>query len=434
MNVNDPRHSAGHWYLPTMGEWMDLVGYDLQAMEMGCKNTSSSGQGATKASLRLVNKALQALKNRGGKAKELAESGYYWTSLEYSSTYAWGITAAGYRDKIGRDANKYVRVSLEIGCPSNAVSKLPSHATSGSVCTALNGDTKYKSFNCEDGYVVNMAGTECVKGCAVGDVFYADASCGKADNYVAEISPKPVGVVYWVTEDGQHGKVINLKDLGKKYSELFDPENPYDTSYGLYWGFYGYDVPDLPNYTSCNSSMLECLKSKDSDCYDGKAITQKLDKTGPYCSYSPWTSESDRRRYTLFCIAQQAEATLAFYPPEVQPDDPIVGKGNWYLPSLGELMDLYGFYVECLEKCDSPSSEIATGITLTLVNQTLKALGDKGVDAKKIAEKGYGTACSYSSSMESSSERFWLLDMCDGDMWTRYRDSSDARVRASLQF
>ena len=88
--------------------------------------------------------------------------------------------------------------------------------------------------------------TLCQNLCEVGDVYYADGSCGKVTDYVKDSSPKPVGVVYYISDGGAHGKVINLHDFGRSSSRAsFVPTNPYNTTYKTFaWGSYGTDISD----------------------------------------------------------------------------------------------------------------------------------------------------------------------------------------------
>ena len=55
------------------------------------------------------------------------------------------------------------RASLEVGCPSNAVPKFPTHAVSATTCFTFSGEMKYTDFECEEGYAKDEAGTECIK-------------------------------------------------------------------------------------------------------------------------------------------------------------------------------------------------------------------------------------------------------------------------------
>ncbi len=247
--------------------------------------------------------------------------------------------------------------------------------------------------------------------CAIGDVFYADGSCGKVTDYVKDSSPKPVGVVYWVTEDKQHGKVINLKDLGRSsLRAVFDPAKPYDTYKYFRWGFNATDIPDLKDW--------------DWDC-DYLTVAATGDHNDAFWSGGQYYTEIIST-YLKDDLQYAAPAAKAFYPPEVSKDDPKFGQGNWYLPTLGELMDLYGYnYQSLASSCTGTTG--ANGNTKTAVNATLTTLKSKGVTAETL------TKGSYYSSSEHSGEYSWLLVMDDGYRAYDYKDY-DASVRASLEF
>ena len=84
--------------------------------------------------------------------------------------------------------------------------------------------------------------------CNIGDVFYADGSCGDVKDYTAD--KVPVGVVY-DTNCAGGGKAINLKDLTTNNNYLFDPAKPYtNTRSTFYFGLSQTNIPDLQNYWS----------------------------------------------------------------------------------------------------------------------------------------------------------------------------------------
>ena len=261
--------------------------------------------------------------------------------------------------------------------------------------------------------------TACKALCEIGDVYYSDGTCGYADDY--DGSKTPVGVVYWVTDNGRHGKVINLHNLGREANNKpFDPANPYDTG-SLYWGYKYYDVKGLTNYTS-NGNMLTQLQSRDEDLYDGQGNTDKiLADSGP----ASCNRGNDTAEYYQYCVPQAAQAAHDFYPPTVEPDNPKVGQGKWYLPAIGELMDLYGY--DNSQITDYKGTSGAKGDHKTLVNNTLEALKNKEVVAEKLIDT------EYKSSSENKDSASWVLNVRNG-----YRNYYDKRstdpVRVSLEF
>ena len=258
--------------------------------------------------------------------------------------------------------------------------------------------------------------TLCQNLCEVGDVYYSDGTCGYAQDYDASSGKTPVGVVYYVTDDGRHGKVINLHDLGRASSNAeFNPQKPCDTTYKTFhWGVYGTDIPDLTNWI-CGGSDNSYL-----------TVAKKGDHSNPFWSagkeYTQIIAEAQNNN-----LLYPASATLAFYPPGVDQNDPKVGKGKWYLPTLGELMDLYGYnYTSGLGNCSSSTG--ATGTTKTKVNATLQALKSKSAGNAEELTNSY-----YWSSSEYSSGSSWKLYMNNGNR--NYDGKSNINyVRASLAF
>ncbi len=263
--------------------------------------------------------------------------------------------------------------------------------------------------------------TACKALCEVGDIYYSDGTCGYADDY--DGTKIPVGVVYWVTDNGRHGKVINLKDLGREANNKpFDPANPYDTRHRyLYWGYYYKDLSTLKSY-SATISTVNAFKAYDPDLYDGKGDTDKiLAVQEPTCYY-----EQDTAEYYQICIPQAALAARDFYPPEVDKNDSKVGQGKWYLPALGELTELYGYDNANITKSVGTSG--AEGNNKTLVNNTLGALKGKKVEAEKLTESSY-----WSSSRESQYNA-WVLGMTKGYRESHHRNQPYTPVRVSLEF
>ena len=300
-------------------------------------------------------------------------------------------------------------------------------------------DSQYKkcvNFNCESlgftqsdktSWCKNIATcpnnkdyTACIKAtCDIGDIYYADGSCGLVDDYNG--SKTPVGVVYYVSDGGYHGKVINLHDLGREATNKpFNSANPYDTRYRtLYWGYYNYDLEGLENYTSSN--IVDKLKAYDEDLYDGKGNTDKiLAAEEPNCSY-----EDSTYQYYQHCMPQAAQAAHDFYPQKELENDSKVGKGRWYLPALGELMDLYGYDNTQITSPKGKSG--AKGNNKTLVNNTLDALKGKGVVAEKLTENYYW------SSSEYAGDHSWKLLLDNGNRFANDKNV-DNYVRASLAF
>lgn len=281
-------------------------------------------------------------------------------------------------------------------------------------CEKLGFTTSDKTSWC--GKLIKCKGnpqmTLCQNLCEVGDVFYADGTCGYAKDYEASLGKIPVGVVYFITDNGRHGKVINLRDLGIGSSGKFDPTNPYNGSTLFQWGVSGEDIAELENL---DCSYLTTAKQEDRSIpfwSAGKKNTDIIAK-----------AQGNNLMYA-------APAARAFYPPKVKQDDPKVGAGRWYLPTLGELMDLYGYDFSNLGTVCNAIKNGAIGDTKEKVFAALKTLQSKGFDAKEMVDY-YWTSSEYDKSSS------WLQGVY-GDRGVRAKSNQDGfknnRVRVSLEF
>ncbi len=254
--------------------------------------------------------------------------------------------------------------------------------------------------------------TLCKALCEVGDVYYADGTCGYVEDY--DGTKIPVGVVYYISDGGAHGKVINLHDLGRASSSAsFDPANPYQTSNKTFpWGSYGTAISDL-THLNCNGS-------------DYLTVAKTGEHSNPFWSAGESCTDLIVKALGSSSLQYAAGAAHAFYPPDVPEDDPKVGKGKWYLPTLGELMDLYGYNYQSLRYSTGTSG--ATGTTKSTVNATLQALKDKSAGNAETL-----TNNCYLSSSECHSTASWGLTMKIGDR-SCYSKDYGLYVRASLEF
>ena len=103
--------------------------------------------------------------------------------------------------------------------------------------------------------------------------------------------------------------------------------------------------------------------------------------------------------------ALAAYAASQFYAPGTDKDGTF-GQGNWYLPSIGELMAMYG--TDTSQMTSGYGTSGVTGSGKTVINDALKTLAAKGVDAAPLSN-GY-----YWSSSECNNYNSWILDMGSG--------------------
>ncbi len=221
----DENFGQGKWYLPAIGELMEVYGYDVEKMTFGNGPSGATGENKT-----AINAALSTLKGKGVEAETLT-NGYYWSSSEHNSGDSWRLDMHdGYRSYNFKNTNDYVR-SFQL----------------------------LENINTINGTAPK-----------IGDVMYSDLSYGSADDYNG--SKTAVGVVTWVSEDGKSAKIMNLKDLTFSSGDSennFDPDNPYGGSvkytYHTTSAQSSTDITGIANYpnpaNSANSAFLRAMKS-----------------------------------------------------------------------------------------------------------------------------------------------------------------------------
>ncbi len=215
---NDANFGQGQWYLPSIGELMDLYGTNYEAMTEGNGTSGAVGDNKDK-----VNEALQTLNDNGVNARILwlLSTSAYWSSSE-GYTGSFGSIRNG-----GARSIKSAASGAEIRCFSYLEN----------------------CFNPTDNTP------------KIGDVMYADMSYGSADNY--DSNKTAVGVVAWVSEDGRSAKIVNLNDLSFNSDiPIFNPDTPYQGNYSTT----NIGSSSMPNITGITDyyfpEILEAVQSR----------------------------------------------------------------------------------------------------------------------------------------------------------------------------
>ena len=213
--------------------------------------------------------------------------------------------------------------------------------------------------------------TLCKSLCEIGDVYYADGTCGYATDY--DNTKTPVGVVFYVTDEGRHGKVVALKDLQAKHLHDYwsNKEGKTDTIIPL--GFLDYD---FKYYTDMNN-MVPQLKAFDAELFDGKTNTLKMLEgkiSEEKCSNGTYPENS--QKWDIYCQPTAALLAMEYVPDQVSADNPITGQKQWYIPSIGEMMQLYGTDFSQIDQYGGQSG--SNGKVLKIVKQTLTVLKGRG--------------------------------------------------------
>ena len=287
-------------------------------------------------------------------------------------------------------------------------------------CQGLGYTNTEKSGWCKNIAVCpsNPSYTACIKAtCEIGDVFYADGSCGLAEDYAPSNKTKiPVGVVYYVTDGGYHGRVLNLYSLTSDSNGNFDPAHPYDgNKHGLYWGLFETDT-GLKNYTMTFTPDFDQAKEE-------TQIAAEASSTKAECFNRTYQEHTEE--YNQYCQATAAKATLAFYPPDVSPENNIVGQGRWFMPTFADLFYMQGFDAEKVLPYQFNNSGIIGDVRQKL-NETFSHLKDKGIKSEGL--QGY-----WHSITEQDANIVFSMKMDDGTK-NNHQKNNDFLSRAILAF
>ena len=223
----------GSWYLPSIGELMQVYGYNESAMTSG-----GGSSGMTGANKTVINDALATLAGKDSSVASTLTNGYYWSSSEYNNNYSWGLNMSdGYRASNYKDSYNYVRCfQLVENCfdPSTLSAGGSGGGSSGGSAAAPK----------------------------IGDIMYDDKTYGSAADY--DGSKTAVGVITNVS--GSDATIMNLKDLTFSSSGAvgnFNPDNPYggsqNYSYHTTNAKYSTDITGINNYNS--TDLLNAMKT-----------------------------------------------------------------------------------------------------------------------------------------------------------------------------
>ena len=219
----DGELGQGNWYLPSVGELMEVYGYNSDAMASGLGATGATGDNKS-----LINSALSTLKGKGGEAEALT-NGFYWSSSEYKYNDSWIVNmGTGGRYTTIKSNLYYVRPFQRVENCFNPLS------LSGDASSGASGSSAPK----------------------IGDIMYSDKSYGSASDFdPLDTTREAIGVVTSVSADTGSAKIMSLKDLTFSSSgsvDNFDPENPYggtskktQHTTNAKWAT---DITDIPNY------------------------------------------------------------------------------------------------------------------------------------------------------------------------------------------
>ncbi len=186
---DDANFGQGQWYLPSIGELMELYGTDADAITEGSGTSGAIGNNKNK-----INEALSILKRHA--AAETLQNEWYWSSSEHKDDTSFILNMSnGFRSPNTKSTEN--GSGLHVRCFQLLENRFD----------PAKGSPK------------------------IGDVMYSDLSYGPADAY--DSSKTAVGVVTWISEDRRSAKIVNLKDLrfsSHDQAGNFNSDKPYDAS------------------------------------------------------------------------------------------------------------------------------------------------------------------------------------------------------------
>ncbi len=242
--------------------------------------------------------------------------------------------------------------------------------------------------------------TLCQNLCEIGDVYYSDGTCGYAKDYDASSGKTPAGIVFYTTDGGYHGKVLSLTHVPPKQKFFGFPPNKGSTGDSTSMMPMGTCVPkDITVFG--DSIILNELKNGNLELYDGKGNTQAMLKRPNFCQCNdiPLTDPN----YLYYCQATGAIAVNAYSPTESLKNSPIVGRGKWYIPAIGELLYLSPVEINEIKTFINDASG-AKNTTQAIIDKTVEILTSKGITAEKLSDQ----PCFFTSSYRTTFINYFI--------------------------
>ena len=410
INDKDGDFGQGKWYIPAIGELMDIYGTNIDKMTSGEGTTGAVGDTKQK-----INTALETLSQKGVQAKSF-ENAYYWSSSQVYNTSFWDLSMANGMRTYEWDTTKGAH-NLRL---ASSLENIP-----------LSGTLPQ-----------------------IGDILYLDKSYGSANNYTG--FKTPVGIIFTVSADGKNIKFINLKDLtftSKTDTYNFNPQNPYgETETSTIFGTQGFDKLKLPVYLKavlhtelktacgCSCEFDQCFqqncKEYEDDCacktcnacysvQDGKCVTGNCkDLCQDAQDLYNGKAMTDHSIEQLGGGAFISFAASQFYIDNKTGD---FGQGNWYIPAIGEWIDIYGIYKPSMTGINKNQGMI--GNNRTLINNALTILSE--TNSSLAAPFDLSENNPYWSSTEHTYQGQWAFSILYGELSNNWKHGLQS-VRVAL--
>lgn len=231
--------------------------------------------------------------------------------------------------------------------------------------------TTYKDMECVD--LIDVK-------CDVGNVYYHDGTCGLAANY--DGSKIPVGIVFATSPNYNWGKIVSINNLALKNRAYFDVNSPYSSSEAMYWGLSGYKSTSLTNFTLADLNKAVINENYEAiDGFNNTILISDETSSNTVCTNGSLSANSED--YAKQCVPSAFLVALAYYPHSTLSTNNVVGAGKWYVPSMYEAMQLYGYNFNNVNIDNNKSGALRD--VLNKVNSSLSVLRAKGVNALTIS-------------------------------------------------
>ena len=297
-------------------------------------------------------------------------------------------------------------------------------------CTAYN--TECQCTACESGYLLSDGACvpECDKSvdiCAAENKTFNSANCvceACPTNYQFNSETKACEQIACDTTKVEHCAT---------YSSDYEPCTcqTCETNYLLVDGICKKMCTVVENCTAYDSEYDPCNCTA---CEDGLTLVNGVcvDPCVEKCKIAyPLFAGQDYTKAAIDQIGNKALAAYATHQFYVGDKDGDFGQGKWYLPAIGELMYTYGTDMTQVVSEDQYGNKGAKGDNQKLINTTLTALSNKGVETDTFSKKYW------SSSEHSPTYSSWyftnnIITYAPGARLSNVKSNFSHAVRCSL--
>ena len=203
----------------------------------------------------------------------------------------------------------------------------------------------------------------------------------------------------------------NILSTGKKVNSAIDNPSSYYTARSL-----NSRAEDLSGLLDSMSQKIQTIKVASEGIEAATSFLEQMTSVAERAIEVASSVDYLPKSYPSIFVkqlgnkAQAAYACTQFYAPGVAADDETFGQGQWYLPSIGELMEADGYDVNAITT--GVGSSGGDGKNQVKINAAIQTLIDDGVEADQIntwywssSEYGYAGAYAFCSHYRDGSNK-----------------------------